>query len=221
MPKNPLFTRLLKWALQRIRPLYFGPEVRALRRQPAPTDGVVFVGSSSIRLWDTLAHDMAPHRVIQRGFGGARIWGVVRYAEGLINVHNPDWVVVYAGSNDITGSATDLSPEGVHEGYRALIEKIHATNPQVQIVYLAIFPTPSRWAVWNHVQRANALIEATTHTDPRLHFIDCGASFLGRDGTPDRSLFQDDDLHLNPRGYAIWAACLKSTLIGLISYKVS
>ena len=40
--------------------------------RPAP-GGLLFVGSSSIRLWKTLAQDFPEHPVINRGFGGSQI----------------------------------------------------------------------------------------------------------------------------------------------------
>ena len=40
------------------------------RTPPAP-GGIVFAGSSSFTLWTTLADDLAPLPVINRGFGGS------------------------------------------------------------------------------------------------------------------------------------------------------
>ena len=62
-------------------PLVWEEAIRALesetRNRYRPGQGVVFVGSSSIRLWDTLAQDMAPIEVIQHGFGGAKLNDIV------------------------------------------------------------------------------------------------------------------------------------------------
>lgn len=50
------------------------------RRQAPPPDMIVFTGSSSFTLWSTLAQDMAPLPVLNRGFGGARMQDVVHHS---------------------------------------------------------------------------------------------------------------------------------------------
>jgi hypothetical protein len=41
-----------------------------------PDDAILFCGSSSIRLWETIREDIAPYHPIQRGFGGSN-WSEV------------------------------------------------------------------------------------------------------------------------------------------------
>jgi len=41
------------------------------RANPPKAGVIVFTGSSSVRFWDTLADDMKPLDVINRGFGGS------------------------------------------------------------------------------------------------------------------------------------------------------
>ena len=45
---------------------------------------MLFVGSSSIRFWETLARDFKGTAVINRGFGGSRIADVTRYADRVV-----------------------------------------------------------------------------------------------------------------------------------------
>jgi hypothetical protein len=71
------------------------------RRQPPKPGQVVFAGSSSIRFWHTLAADMAPIPVLNRGFGGAHLRDVLRYADRIVTPYRPQAVVVYAGENDL------------------------------------------------------------------------------------------------------------------------
>ena len=51
---------------------------------PPPAGAALFVGISSIRLWDTLKEDMAPLPVIKRGFGGSRLFDSVYWADRLV-----------------------------------------------------------------------------------------------------------------------------------------
>jgi lysophospholipase L1-like esterase len=182
------------------------------RLQPPPTDVIVFTGSSSITFWSTLAQDMAPLPAINRGFGGSRLNDVVHYAPRLVVAYQPRAVVLFAGTNDISGPKPKTA-QAVFDGYRAFVDVVHAALPATPIYYISITPTPSRWKLWPTVQEANRLIAAHTTTDPRLHYIDMTDAIMGADGKPDRSLFRFDRLHPNPKGYAVWTAKIKPILL--------
>ena len=187
------------------------------RRQPPPSDVIVFTGSSSITFWSTLERDMAPLPVINRGFGGSRIDEVVRYAPRIVVAYRPRAVVLFVGTNDLSGSKPK-TPQAVFDGYRAFVDVVHAALPAVPIYYISITPAPSRRKHWPSVQEVNRLIaahieRAHTQTDARLHFIDLTPVILGPDGQPDRSLFRIDRLHPNSKGYAVWTAAIKPILL--------
>ncbi len=181
------------------------------RLNPPPEGVIVFTGSSSITFWDTLERDMAPLRVINRGFGGSKMDDVAHYADRIVIPYRPRAVVLFAGTNDIAGR----KPKTVREvlaGYAAFVACVQAAVPDTPIYYLSITPTPSRWKHWPSVQEANRLIKARTETDPRLHFIDLTEAILGPDGRPRRELYRLDRLHPNRRGYAVWTAIIKPIL---------
>ena len=182
------------------------------RVQPPPADVIVFTGSSSITFWSTLEQDMAPLPVINRGFGGSRWDAVAHYAPRTVIAYRPRAVVVFAGTNDISGFKPKTAQE-VFDGYRAFVAVVHAALPATPIYYISITPTSSRWKLWPVVQEANHLICEHTQTDPRLHFIDLTDVILGADGQPDRSLFRFDRLHPNQKGYAVWTASIKPILL--------
>ena len=58
---------------------------------------VVFVGSSSIRLWSTLEEDMAPVPALNRGYGGSRIFDTIYWADRLVTAHDPTVIVASDG----------------------------------------------------------------------------------------------------------------------------
>jgi lysophospholipase L1-like esterase len=182
------------------------------RQKPPPSDVIVFTGSSSITFWSTLEQDMAPLPVINRGFGGSRLNDVVHYAPRLVVAYRPRAVVLFAGTNDLSGSKPKTAQE-VCDGYRAFVGVIQAALPDTPIYYISITPAPSRWKHWPIVQEANRLIHDYIAADPRLHFIDLTDVILGPDGKPDRSLFRIDRLHPNRKGYAVWTAVIKPILL--------
>ena len=171
------------------------------KTNPPPRDAVLFIGSSSIRLWKSLAADFPKHKVINRGFGGSHVSDSVNYAERIAIPYRPRLIVFYAGGNDIHGGKT---PERVFADYKAFVAKIHAALPRTRIAYISIAGNPSRWAEVGRVREANRLIEAHTNTDPRLQFINVFPRMLGEDGQPRPEIFVADRLHMNERGYQLW-----------------
>ena len=177
-------------------------------RAPAP-GGVVFVGSSSIRLWSDLERDFAAVPIVKRGFGGSRLSDCARYATQLVLPYKPRLVVVYAGDNDLAEGAT---PDEVLASYRAFVAQVREALPETRIAYLSIKPSPSREALMPKAIQANELIEIFSKGDPKLEFIDVYTLMLDEKGRPRAELFLADALHLNAAGYAVWKAALADRL---------
>lgn len=171
------------------------------RTNPPPRGAVLFLGSSSIRLWKSLATDFPGHRVINRGFGGSQIVDSIRYAPRIVVPYRPRLIVFYAGGNDINAGK---SAEQVFADYREFVRTVHAALPDTAIAYISVAPNPARWAQVDRVRAANSLIAAHSRTDPRLRFIDVFPRMLGADGQPRPEIFSADRLHMNPAGYALW-----------------
>ncbi|MGI0119808.1 GDSL-type esterase/lipase family protein [Zooshikella sp. RANM57] len=197
-------------------PLIWQEEIakfQAEDRKHSPKGGsVLFVGSSSIRRWKTLANDFAPFSVIQRGFGGARLNDVIYYIEELIFAYQPQAIVLYVGSNDIK-PPTPKSPKEVLLLTKLLVDKIHKRLPSIPVFYIAINPTPKRWHLWPSIQQANNLIKNYTTKQPNLIFIDSAGLFVNKDQKLIHSLFENDQLHLNQAGYAQWLDVIKPVLM--------
>ena len=144
----------------------------------APGEAVVFIGSSSIRLWRSLAEDMAPLPVLRHGFGGAKLNDVVYYADRLVSAYQPRAVVVFAGTNDIDPAA-HKAPAALLTSYQAFVDRVRRAQPALPIYFIAITPSPRRWPVWPLAQETNALIAAWSATQPGLHVIDTAPALLG------------------------------------------
>lgn len=174
----------------------------------APRRPVVFVGSSSIRGWRTLAADMAPLPVINRGFGGSRITDTIWWLDELVARHDPSAVVVFAGTNDIAGEQP-RSAEWVAERFDALVARLRELGCAAPVVWIAITPTPARAEHLAIVQRANERVAAQCQPDRSLWFVTTAAHELGADGKPDPRWFAADRLHLNADGYREWAKAVR------------
>jgi len=184
------------------------------RKHPPPPDAVLFVGSSSIRFWHSLAEDMAPLVTIRRGFGGARINDVIHYADRLITKHSPSKVVIFVGSNDINVSDTPMDAVAViAEGLEQLVGIIHEARSDTEIYYIAITPTRYSWHKRDAVQAANEAAEAVMAQNSRTHFIATWNLFLDANGEPDRNLYWLDGLHLSAEGYRRWTGRIRPILM--------
>jgi lysophospholipase L1-like esterase len=171
------------------------------RKQAPENGGIVFVGSSSIRLWKTLAEDFPGHRVLNRGFGGSEIADSVYFADRIVIPYAPRMVVMYAGGNDINGGKP---PEQVFADFKAFVAKVRAKLPETHIAYISIAGNPARWAQVDKVKAANAEIAGWIAEQPRIKFINVFPHMLGPDGLPKPDIFVEDKLHMNAAGYAIW-----------------
>ena len=166
-----------------------------------PKNAILFLGSSSIRMWKDVAKDFPSYDVINRGFGGSQISDSIYFADRIVFPYEPATIVFYAGGNDINAGK---SAETVFADYQTLVAKIHAKLPKTHIAYISIAPNPARWKQIDRIRRANELIENFTRTDARLSFINAHAQMLGDDGKPKPDIVLADRWHMNDKGYAIW-----------------
>jgi lysophospholipase L1-like esterase len=178
-------------------------------KQPPAKGGVVFVGSSSIVKWTSLAQDFPGLNVINRGFGGSQLEDSVFYADRVVTPYAPKAVVLYAGDNDLHSGKT---PETVYADFKAFVAKVHAKVPTARIVFIAVKPSPSRWKIREKGERTNALIAAECAKDARLRFVDIWKPMLNEKGEPRPELFVKDMLHINEAGYAIWTPLVAAAL---------
>lgn len=176
-----------------------------LKQRPEP-GGVLFVGSSSIRLWDTLETEFADARVIKRGFGGSRLSDCVKLLDRLVIKYRPRTVMLYAGDNDLAEGAT---PEEVLQRVKAFADGVHSRLPETKVTFISIKPSPARRALIGRARMANKLVHQYAEAHPRVDYIDVFTPMLAADGTPRRELFRKDALHLNDAGYALWRTVIR------------
>lgn len=179
------------------------------RANPPAPGGIVFVGSSTIRMWTSLAADFAGLPVLNRGFGGSTFPEALHYLQRTVVRYHPRTVVVYEGDNDIASGRTPLQ---VADDYRTFVRAVRDSLPDARIVFLAIKPSPSRWKLESQRQEANRLVRAIVAKDANQTFVDVGTPMLDPSGRPRPALFRADSLHMTPAGYAIWRATVAPVL---------
>lgn len=172
------------------------------RTNPPPKHGLLFTGSSTIRLWKSLAQDYPNQPVINRGVGGTEVVDITHFADQIVFPYAPKMIFFRAGGNDI---ANGRPPEQVFADYQEFVAAVHAKLPETDIVFISWSPTPSRWAQHDKEQAYNKLVRDFTQETPHLKFCDTDDMVLDQDGKPRPELFIPDKLHFNADGYKLLA----------------
>lgn len=171
------------------------------RANPPRPRAVVFVGSSSIRMWETLAADFPGLPVLNRGFGGSELSDAVRFAERIVVPYKPRVVVLYAGDNDL---AAEKTPAQVFNDFQSFVAIVRRKLPETRIAFIAIKPSLARLNIIDKARETNQLIRDYVRGDDKLAYVDVFTPMLDASGQPRRELFLEDGLHMNASGYAIW-----------------
>lgn len=179
-------------------------------REPSP-GSVVFVGSSSIRLWRTLEQDLAPTPVLNRGFGGSRTDDVLHYMDRLVTAYRPQAVVYYAGDNDL-GRDRVPTPQSVSENFRRFVERMRTEGQGVPVYFVSIKPSPQRMPRWPAMAEANRLVEAYAARQDDVTYLDVASPMLDERGQVRPELFSEDGVHMNERGYALWTSIVRPVI---------
>jgi lysophospholipase L1-like esterase len=170
------------------------------KRSPPPAGAVLFIGSSSIRFWKSLPQDFPQYNVINRGFGGSHIADSTYFADRIVIPYRPSAIILHAGANDLSAGKT---PQQVYADFRAFVDKVRSALPETPIAFLAINPTPARWAQADKQKETNRLIQSYIEGRKGLTFINQWDALLTPDGQPRPELHVADRLHPNAAGYKI------------------
>ena len=178
------------------------------KKNTFPSDAVLFVGSSSIRMWPT-RECFEGLAVINRGFGGSQISEVNYFAGRIVLRYEPKVIVFYAGDNDVAAGKT---ARRVFDDYKKFVKLVHAELPGAQIIYVGIKPSRSRWSLWPVMNEANMMIKDFSGKDGRLFYFDSATPLLDSDGKPNPAFFLKDQLHLNDKGYELWTRLIRPVI---------
>lgn len=196
------------------------PQIKALeildKTETFPEDYILYVGSSSIRLWDSIHKDMTPYNSVKRGYGGAHFYDLIHFTERLVTPHKNAKAIVCFVANDLTGvwdnPKTKVTPNQVKRLFSYFTKQIEKIAPDTPIFLIEITPTPSRWNIWKKTEKANSLMRDYCESRDKLYFISTSQVFLDENQQPRSELFIEDQLHLNREGYRLWSHIIKSNL---------
>jgi lysophospholipase L1-like esterase len=171
------------------------------RLQPPESGGILFTGSSSIRLWTSLAADFPDLRVLNRGFGGSQIHEVMAFADRIVFPYRPRLIVIYGGTNDLWQGRPSRV---VIQDFKDFVALVHGRLPATRIAFVSIAPNPARWRLMPQFTEVNRAIRAYAASTPLVDYVDVARHMLTSEGTPRPDIYVEDRLHMNAKGYAIW-----------------
>jgi lysophospholipase L1-like esterase len=175
---------------------------KADRESPPPKGAALFVGSSTIVRWTSLAADFPGTVVLNRGFGGNEIKDCIYYAPRMIFPYDPKKIFLRAGGNDINAG---WPAEDVFEDYKKFVATVRGKFPGIPVVYIGLSPSIKRWEQVAEGNKLNDLIAAYCRKNQGLTYIDCKTLSLDAAGQPRPELFVADKLHFSAEGYKLLA----------------
>ncbi len=182
----------------------FESEIRAMARRdatnPPPAGPILFAGSSSIRMWKTLAADFPGRPVVNNGFGGAKMTDLLQAFDRVIAPYKPSALILYCGENDVAAGRDAIATA---DDYPVLFRRCRALRADMRIAVIPMKPSIKRWSLWPALQAGNTRI-AQHCREAGVDVIDVVPEMLGPDGTPRPELFVADKLHMSADGYRIW-----------------
>lgn len=176
-----------------VRELEFRTAHRRFEKRP-----VAFYGSSTIKSWSDYGAPFDSKETVNLGFNGATLDACVYYFERIILPYTPRSLVLYAGDNDI---GNKHSSNIVIDRYVSLLEKVDRHLPGIPVTILGVKLSPTRQSLSSTVESTNQMLQQLARTRPNTIYVDSNAVILDKEGNVDESLFEDDRLHLNRKGY--------------------
>lgn len=179
------------------------------KTNPPQQNAILFIGSSSIKRWATLASDFAAYKVLNRGFGGSHLSDSVAFVDRIVIPYKPKLVLIYAGDNDI---AAGKSAEEVFSDFKKFVQKIQEALPETRVGFISIKPSPAREKFIEPIKKTNGLVKDYAQGKGKVSYIDVFTPMLNAESKPRAELLVKDGLHPNQECYQLWASVIKTAI---------
>lgn len=185
--------------------LWYENEVRRLEAEKgklAYEPEMVFYGSSSIRLWESLYEDFKPYKPVNLGFGGSTLAACDWFFDRLVGMYNPKYIIIYAGDNDL---GDGRHPEEVFIFFQQLMARVKERFGNIACAFISVKPSITRWNIVDSIRYTNSIIETEIkRLGEPLHFINVYNRMTDNSGYPKREFLDPDGLHISQKGYDLW-----------------
>jgi lysophospholipase L1-like esterase len=182
------------------------------RKNPPAPNQILFVGSSSFTRWTDLSSYFPGYPILNRAFGGSTFLDQIRYVDDVVFPYQPKQIVLYCGENDFATDSS-LAPQIVADRFVTLFRMIRKRLPRVEIAYVSMKPSPSRWSMREKFLAANRWIEQYLKHQRHTAYVNVWDAMLDQNGQPKADIFVADRLHMNASGYKIWQPLIQGKLV--------
>lgn len=172
---------------------------------------VLFLGSSSINLWDTIYEDFAPLKLIRRSYGGATLRDMIYNYNTIAKGYTPKSIVLYV-ENDLGNHKEGVNAVKCFDLFRIFIDKLKKDYPNTPLIVVSLKPSQHKVDQLKDQLLVNALLEENA-TAQGYTYVDITKVMYDEAGNLRTDIFKEDNLHMNAEGYKLWTAILKPLLI--------
>ena len=194
----------------------FYKEIQAFKKldsiKPPTKNAILLIGSSSFKNWVDVQNYFPLFPIVNRGFGGSTLPDVIRFADDVIFPYEPKQILIYCGENDLA-SADSVTATMVFNRFKQLFQIIRDRLPKVPVAFISMKPSPSRERLWPKMIEGNTLIKNYLKKKRNTAFIDVYSKMFDANGEVMKDIFLKDNLHMNPKGYAIWQKIIAPYLL--------
>ena len=189
------------------------PEVKAFETKDSlsmPREGqVLLAGSSTFRLWLTYQQDLKGFPVINRGFGGSQMSDLNFYFDRIVAKYKPKMILVYEGDNDLNAGE---NPDSVIREFKEFVQMVKTKLPDTKVAFCSIRPSLARVSILDKQSTVNQAIKEFSKHQKKVYFVNIQKEFYLPNGELMTDIFVADKLHLNQKGYEIWAKATRKFL---------
>ncbi len=163
---------------------------------------MVFAGSSSIRMWKDVQEYYPNYNVVNNGFGGSQFRDLLYFYRELILKQKPDILFIYEGDNDV---AANKRSGLIQREAKELYKQIRQDLPETKIILISPKPSIARWSLKKKYEKLNRRLERYCNRNDNLDYADVWNAMLDEKGIVFQDIFIQDGLHMNKKGYDLWA----------------
>lgn len=182
------------------------------RNSPDLSCDALFLGSSSFNLWKNIHQDLAPIKIIRRSYGGSTLRDMIYNYNVIARGYKPKVIVLYV-ENDLGSWSQCVSTGRAFDLFRLFEQKIHEDYPQIPLYIVSLKPSAFKKDYLNEQLALNLLLKEYANENNYVEYIDITKDMYDGNGVLKSDIFEDDNLHLNQKGYNIWVDILKPTLL--------
>ena len=154
------------------------------------------------------------------GWGGDTTQNILwRLKNGELDGVNPKIIVVMAGTNNVgklsPRASDDPRVAEITTGIKAILDVCRQKAPGATIVMMGITPRNDNPDVMPIINRVNANI-ATFADGKKIRYLNINDRLADKDGRLLEGMANRDGLHLDVKGYQVWADALKPIFTELL-----